>query len=267
MTEVTLGVSGITCSACARHVERALKSVPGVEKIKVAYPEAIARIESQTGIALETLNRALPKTYALSPIPTQDLLREAPKSGAVPSKALRVPPNLLKSGVGSEQPLNVAVIGTGGAAMAAAITAAEHGARVTVIERGAIGGTCVNIGCVPSKILIRAAHIAHLRKESPFDGGVSASLPNVDRKTLLAQQQSLVEELRSAMYEAVIEGNANITLLRGEASFQDAKTLVVKLRDGGEQRLVFDRALIATGARPAVPPIPGLKDTPYWTST
>ncbi len=175
--------------------------------------------------------------------------------------------NLLNPRPGSEQPLSIAVIGTGGAAMAAAITAAEHRAKVTVIERGIIGGTCVNIGCVPSKIMIRAAHIAHLRKESPFDAGVSSATPKVDRKTLFAQQQARVEELRAAKYEAIIEGNPNITLLRGDASFHDAKTLLVKLRAGGEQRLAFDRALIATGARPAIPPIPGLEDTPYWTST
>ena len=267
MSEITLGVSGMTCSDCAHHVERALKSVPGVEKAEVAYPEAMARIEYQTGIALETLNRALPKAYALSPIPTQDLRGEPPKPGSVLGKESGAIGSLIEPRPGSEQPLRIAVIGTGGAAMAAAIMAAEHGARVTVIERGTIGGTCVNIGCVPSKIMIRAAHIAHLRKQSPFDAGISAATPKVDRKTLLAQQQGRVEELRAAKYEAIIEGNPNITLLHGEASFRDAKTLVVKLRDGGEQRLVFDRALIATGARPAVPPIPGLKDTPYWTST
>jgi pyruvate/2-oxoglutarate dehydrogenase complex dihydrolipoamide dehydrogenase (E3) component len=56
--------------------------------------------------------------------------------------------------------------------MAAALKAVEQGAQVTLIERGTIGGTCVNVGCVPSKIMIRAAHIAHLRRESPFDGGM-----------------------------------------------------------------------------------------------
>ena len=50
----------------------------------------------------------------------------------------------------------------------------RRGARVTLIERGTIGGTCVNVGCVPSKIMIRAAHVAHLRRESLFDDGVSA---------------------------------------------------------------------------------------------
>jgi mercuric reductase len=267
MTEITLGVTGMTCGDCARHVERALESVPGVAEVKVAYPEAIARIGSETAIALETLNHALPKAYRLRPIPTQSLRREPPQTGSVLGKASYAFGSLLNPRPGSEPPLRIAVIGTGGAAMAATITAAEHGAKVTVIERGTIGGTCVNIGCVPSKIMIRAAHIARLRKESPFDAGVSAAMPKVDRKALFAQQQARVEELRAAKYEATVEGNPNITLLRGDASFQDAKTLVVKLRDGGEQRLAFDRALIATGARPAVPPISGLKGTPYWTST
>ncbi len=163
--------------------------------------------------------------------------------------------------------IRIAIIGTGGGAMAAAIAAAENGARVTIIERGVIGGTCVNIGCVPSKIMIRAAHIAHLRRQSPFDAGLSACTPKVDRKTLLALQQARVNELRTAKYESVLEGNPDIDLLRGEASFKDAKTLSIKLRDGNERLFAFDRALIATGARPAVPPIPGLGDTPFWTST
>lgn len=68
----------------------------------------------------------------------------------------------------SNNNLHIAVIGSGGSAMAAALKATEGGARVTLIERGTIGGTCVNIGCVPSKIMIRAAHIAQLRRESPL---------------------------------------------------------------------------------------------------
>ena len=79
----------------------------------------------------------------------------------------------------NDNKLHIAVIGSGGAAMAAALKATERGARVTLIERGTVGGTCVNVGCVPSKIMIRAAHIAHLRKESPFDAGISAEAPQV----------------------------------------------------------------------------------------
>jgi mercuric reductase len=115
--------------------------------------------------------------------------------------------------------------------------------------------------------MIRAAHFAHARKTSPFDAGITATAPQINRKLLLAQQQARVEELRATKYEAIIASNPNITLVRGEAGFKDPKTLAVKLSDGGEQSVAFDRALIATGARPAIPPIDGLQDTLYWTST
>ncbi len=151
--------------------------------------------------------------------------------------------------------------------MAAALKAAERGARVTLIERGTIGGTCVNIGCVPSKIMIRAAHIAHLRRASPFDAGISAAAPAIDRANLLAQQQVRVDELRHAKYEGILQGIAAITVLRGEARFQSDHSLVVRLNEGGECEVAFDRCLVATGASATVPPIAGLKDTPYWTST
>ncbi len=162
---------------------------------------------------------------------------------------------------------HIAIIGSGAAAMACALKAVERGARVTLIERSTIGGTCVNVGCVPSKIFIRAAHIAHLRRESPFDAGLSAAPPQVDRVALLAQQQARVEELRHAKYEGILQANPDIELLRGEARFRDALTLVVKLSDGGERVVAFDHCLVATGARPSIPPIPGLSGTPFWTST
>jgi mercuric reductase len=163
--------------------------------------------------------------------------------------------------------LHVAVIGSGGAAMAAALKAVENGARVTLIERGTIGGTCVNVGCVPSKIMIRAAHVAHLRRESPFDAGISAAPPTVLRARLLAQQQARVDELRQDKYEAILGSTPAITVLHGSARFKDGHTLAVALGDDGESEIVFDRCLVATGASAAVPPIAGLKDTPYWTST
>ncbi|MBA3949948.1 MAG: FAD-dependent oxidoreductase, partial [Acidobacteria bacterium] len=151
--------------------------------------------------------------------------------------------------------------------MGAALKAAELGATVTLIERGAIGGTCVNVGCVPSKILIRAAHIAHVRRQSPFDSGLSATPAIVDRTRLLAQQQGRVEELRHTKYEAILAGIPAITVVRGEARFTGGHTLAVTLSGGGERLVPFDRCLIATGARASVPPVPGLAETPYWTST
>ena len=162
---------------------------------------------------------------------------------------------------------HIAIIGSGAAASAAALRAAHGGAHVTLIERGTLGGTCVNFGCVPSKIFIRAAHIAHLRTVSPFDAGISAQPPTVNRAWLLQQQQQRVTELRHAKYENILEGNPNITVQSGQARFKDARTLTLIEPGGAVQEISFDRALIATGAASFIPEIPGLRDTPYWTST
>ncbi len=93
--------------------------------------------------------------------------------------------------------------------------------------------------------------------------------PSVLRERLLAQQQQQgrVEELRHAKYEGILANTPAITVLRGEARFENKHSLAVRLADGGQQQVSFDRGLVATGASPAIPPIPGLKDTPYWTST
>ena len=163
--------------------------------------------------------------------------------------------------------LHVAVIGSGGAAMAAALRAVERGALVTLVERGVIGGTCVNIGCVPSKIMIRAAHVAQMRRSSPFDAGLAATEPTVLRDRLLAQQQARVDELRHGKYESILDSTPEITVLHGVASFLNATRLRVAATDGNVTTLPFDRCLIATGASAAVPPIPGLAGTPFWTST
>lgn len=163
--------------------------------------------------------------------------------------------------------MHIAIIGSGAAAMAAALKAVEGGARVTMIERGVTGGTCINVGCVPSKIMIRAAHVVHLRRESPFDDGLPAAPSRVLRERLLAQQQGRVDELRHAKYENILQSTPAISVLQGSARFRDKRTLSVELAGGGERILTFDRCLVATGASPAIPPIPGLSDTPYWTST
>lgn len=163
--------------------------------------------------------------------------------------------------------LRIAILGSGSGAFAAAIRAAETGARVTMIERGAvIGGTCVNVGCVPSKITLRAAEVRHMRGHHPFDGIVRSVEP-LRRAALLEQVRARVGELRQHKYEDVLGGNPRITLVRGEARFEDAYTLVVTDAKGEKHTLKPERILVAVGASPAIPPVPGLKETPYWTST
>ncbi len=260
MSETILSVTGMTCAGCARHVEQALRKVPGVRAVRVRYPDALVEIEADLAAPLlEVLNSALPENYRVRALGDNDSRQDQ-----------TIPPQsdepATRRGRGSGAALHIAVIGSGGAAMAAALKAVERGARVTLIERGIIGGTCVNVGCVPSKIMIRAAHIAHLRCKSPFDGGITAAAPVILREQLLAQQQRRVEELRHIKYANVLASTPAISVLHGHARFQDGHTLIVRLHEGGERLVSFNRCLIATGASPAVPLITGLSDRPYWTS-
>jgi len=257
-----LKITGMTCDSCAAHVKEALEKVPGVQSALVSYPKGTAQLAIVPGTSPDAL------TAAVAGLGYKATLADAPLADNRVGLLDKVRGWMAaaEKHSGNEPPVQVAVIGSGGAAMAAALKAVEQGAQVTLIERGTIGGTCVNVGCVPSKIMIRAAHVAHLRRESPFDDGMPATPPTVLRERLLAQQQGLVDELRHAKYEGILESTPAITVLRGTARFQDGHTLSVELVEGGGREVAFDRCLIATGAGAAVPPIRGLQDTPYWTS-
>lgn len=162
--------------------------------------------------------------------------------------------------------LHIAIIGSGGGAFAAALRATEAGARVTMIEVGEVGGTCVNVGCVPSKITIRAAEIAHRRLHHPFKG-IPSDGGDVDRSALLRQMKARIKELQQSKYQKHLENNDAITLLHGRALLEDATTLVVEMAGGRSTRIRPDRILIASGASPLIPAIEGLSNTPFWTST
>jgi mercuric reductase len=152
------------------------------------------------------------------------------------------------------------VIGSGSAAFAAGIEARSLGATVALIERGTLGGTCVNVGCVPSKTLLAAAHVAAQSASHPFEG-VETALRHVDLGTVVARKNDLVSGLRQTKYAEVAVAHG-IDLLSGEACFLDERTLAV-----GDRNLIFNTVVIATGASPAVPPIPGLESVDYLTST
>ena len=179
-----------------------------------------------------------------------------------------------KNGCSNQQPeeqsnhqqLHVAIIGTGSGAFASAIKAAEGGARVTLIEADkVIGGCCVNVGCVPSKILIRAGQLAQQQRTNPF-AGIENHPPVINRALIANQQASRVEELRVAKYQNILENNASLNLIKGFARFKNANTLMITASDEKETELSADKILIATGSTASIPLIKGLKNTPYWTS-
>lgn len=249
MSTLELQITGMTCEHCAKRIEAALTALPGVSAA-VSYEQGLAQVETRGA--------------ENSGADTARLIQAVASQGY----GARLAGNHTNTVQGSHGAgLKVAIVGTGSGAFAAAIKATENGAQVTLIEGAEhIGGTCVNIGCVPSKIMIRAAHIAHLQAHHPFNG-LSRPTISVDRCALVEQQQARVEALRHAKYESILEGNPNINLVRGWARFADAHTLLVHQAEGAQKTVSADRILLATGARPAVPAIAGLSDTPYWTST
>lgn len=164
------------------------------------------------------------------------------------------------------KPLEIAIIGSGAAAFAAALQAADHGAKVTMIEHATLGGTCVNVGCIPSKILVRAAQMAHWRARPGFDAFPPVAEP-VSVAPLSQQLASRVTDLRQQKYADVLTAHPAVNFINAHARFTGPRTLALRLRDGSHRQIDADRILIASGRSPVIPAIEGLAGTPYWTST
>ncbi|MEQ1844426.1 MAG: FAD-dependent oxidoreductase, partial [Nitrospira sp.] len=145
-------------------------------------------------------------------------------------------------------------IGGGSAAFSAAIKAAELGARVAIVEKGTIGGTCVNIGCVPSKMLIKAAELCYHSAYPQFEG-LTACPPPSDWQRVVQQKDELVAALRQGKYVDVAAVYPTITIIRGEAQLLGGR----RLRVTGT---VYqpEKILVATGSSPWAPSIPGLQE-------
>ncbi|MFQ5767395.1 MAG: mercury(II) reductase, partial [Acidobacteriota bacterium] len=123
-----------------------------------------------------------------------------------------------------------------------------------------LGGTCVNVGCVPSKTLLRAAAAAYETAHPRF-AGIEPGTGAVDFQAVMAQKGSLVEALRASKYEDVVAAHPEMTLIRGHARLFSAGAVEVS-----GKIIKADRILLATGARPAVPDVPGLASSEYLTS-
>ena len=152
------------------------------------------------------------------------------------------------------------VIGTGGAAFAAGIEARERGKTVLLIERGVLGGTCLNVGCVPSKRLLAASGHRHSAATNPFPAAPT-SAGGVNLPALIAQKQNLIDTLRDAKYQAVADAHG-FPIRYGQATFTGPDTL-----DVGGELLTAAAFVIATGSTPATPDLPGIDTVEFLTST
>tara|TARA_Y100000310_G_scaffold345863_1_gene471757 strand:+ start:26597 stop:27955 length:1359 start_codon:yes stop_codon:yes gene_type:complete len=151
------------------------------------------------------------------------------------------------------------VIGAG-SGLSLAVDAAQKGAKVAIIEKGPMGGTCLNRGCIPSKIVIHSAEVAEMIGRAK-EFGLSASLRGVDFKFVTNRANKTVDK-DARMIEKGISSGKNPKLFKGEAKFIGKKVVGVN-----GKKLTAKRFVIAAGARPFIPPIPGLDKVNFMTST
>jgi len=238
---VTLDVTGMTCDGCEGHVADALTAA-GLTDLEVDW---------RRGFAAGTDSGSFDATKAAEALDGSHYeIVSVSKPDAEPIAELTT----------DDREYDLLILGSGSAAFAAAIKARDLGATVAIIEKGTIGGTCVNIGCVPSKALLATAELYYQAGHSPFVG-VDVSAGEVDLAALVASKDELVGVLRQEKYADLLDVYG-IDLIEGTARFTGPNSIEV---DGRPVTAV--RYLISTGASAWVPPIEGLDTTDYLTST
>lgn len=156
------------------------------------------------------------------------------------------------------QSFDLIVIGAG-SGLNVSSAAAEMGMKVAVVEKGPMGGTCLNRGCIPSKIIIHSADVAEtIRKSKLF--GINSKISSIDFKKIISRASNIVDKEAKEIEESIIE-DKNTTLFKTEARFISERTLKV-----GKETIRGDKIVIAAGTRPSIPPIEGLKDAGFITS-
>ena len=170
----------------------------------------------------------------------------------------------------SAERFDAVVLGSGQAGKPLTLALAKAGWKVALVEREHVGGTCINVGCTPTKTMIASARVAYLARRGA-DYGVNINDVTVNLPRVVARKQAMVERFRNYGQKKLEEAD-NVELIFGAARFVDAKTVEVRLNAGGSgaaavRRLTAPKIVINTGGRPELPPIPGLADVPALDST
>lgn len=156
------------------------------------------------------------------------------------------------------------IIGSGQGGTPLARKLAEHGWKTALIEKKHVGGTCINVGCTPTKTMIASAKVAYTVAHAA-KYGVQAKAEGVQMKTVLARKQEVVESFRNGSQQR-LQQTDKLDLLFGTASFIAEKKIKLQLNDGGEDIMTATYFFLDTGTRPAIPAVDGLAEAGYFTS-
>jgi len=236
---IKLDISGMTCEHCATSIEKLLYKNEGIKEAKVSYPKATCECSfDPTKTSKEEIIDIINGT-----------------------KNYHVKDEIPANGNGGSNQFDLIIIGGGSAAFSAAIKAESLGLSTLMVNGGLdFGGTCVNVGCVPSKNLIRAGETAFKASQSNFTGIVPKGV-DIDFAQIIQDKKRLVANLQKKKYLNVVSDFENLTMLKGWATFKDDKTIEV---DRNEYKGL--KFLIATGASTNIPKIEGLEKIDYLTN-
>jgi len=252
--KVALRITGMTCDSCAVHVEKALAGVPGVIQVHVpGWESGQAELTAGADVPSAAVVEAVKQAGYGAAVEARRALQPFDRAQDRPDGDGR-----RASGDGQ---YDLMIIGAGSAGFGAAIKAAELGYQVALVEAGTIGGTCVNVGCVPSKTLIRATEKYFEASGNRFRG-VNTTPGQLYWSQVIGHKDELVAELRQAKYWDVLEAYPSVSYIQGRARLAGGNSVEINgevYRPG--------KIVITTGAGPWAPPIPGLKEAGYLTST
>lgn len=158
---------------------------------------------------------------------------------------------------------DVAVVGAGPGGYVAAIRAAQYGLKTVIFEREALGGTCLNWGCIPTKAMLHSCEVLHEARHAATVGvSLGGATPEADLPALYAYKDKAVKKLTGGV-RSLLKGNG-VEIVSGTAELADAHTL--RVAESPEKRWRAENIILATGSHVVVPPIPGLEESGYWTS-
>lgn len=243
MATKEMRIEGMTCVHCEKTVAEALTGA-GARQVETGWVEGRATFDPASATDQQLKTAVEEAGYRVTSIEER-----GPEShGFEPVVG------------GKRHDYDLVVLGSGSAAFAAAIRATDAGFRVALMESNVVGGTCVNVGCVPSKAMLAPADAYFRAGHHPF-AGIETLAKGVDLGAIVDSKAELVDQLRAEKYLELAK-EYGFTVCHGRAEFVDQRTI-----ECGGERIRGRAYIVATGASPAIPPIEGLADAGYLTST